>query len=136
MIWRNSLNETLYKYKFKYSKSRCFLISPYRISIIAESQMFLKRLISCQSFSIICHWFDDAIFTRVLKILIARTDKYVISIRTYRSNFWISWDDFLTLNANHKLVSWKHLISLFMIYLTCTLKDTSWTAKRNNVLLN
>ena len=44
--------DALTKNKFKYSKSRCFLISPIRMSIIAESRMFVKRLISCMSFSI------------------------------------------------------------------------------------
>ena len=45
MFQRNSLNEALYKNKSKYSRSRFFLISPQRISIISESRIFVKRLV-------------------------------------------------------------------------------------------
>ena len=34
-----------------------FLICPWRLSVIAESRMFLKTLIGCHSFSITCPWF-------------------------------------------------------------------------------
>ena len=44
--------------KFKCSKSRFFLISPQRMNMIAESMMFLKRLISSLSSSIISPWFN------------------------------------------------------------------------------
>ena len=42
MIERISLNEALYKNKINYTKSRCFLISPLRMSVIAESYVFKK----------------------------------------------------------------------------------------------
>ena len=44
--------------KFKCSKSRFFLISPQRMNMIAESMMFLKRLTSSLSSSIISPWFN------------------------------------------------------------------------------
>ena len=50
----NYVDDTLSKNKVKYSKSHCLLISSIKMSIIAESQMFLKRMISCQSFLIVC----------------------------------------------------------------------------------
>ena len=49
--------------------------------------------------------FDDSIFTRALEILVARTDRYLVSIRTCMFNFGcISKEDFLILNANRKPV--------------------------------
>lgn len=48
--------ETLYKNDFKHSISRSLLISPWRMYIISDSRMFLKTLLSCQSFSNIHPW--------------------------------------------------------------------------------
>ena len=66
------LNEKLYKNNFQYSKSRYFLISSQRMSIIAESRMFLKRLLSCQSFSIIRPWLDIAKTKREKQVFCCR----------------------------------------------------------------
>ena len=57
----NSLNATLYKNKVKSFKSHCFLISLLKMSITAESWMFLKTDKSIVCISPFCWGFEPRV---------------------------------------------------------------------------